>query len=337
MSSSRSVLVIGPSWIGDIVMAQALFTALMKDRPGIGIDLLAPEYARPLAARMREVRNFIPSPFSHGEFSPGKRRAFGRSLRGCYSEAYVLPGSWKSALVPLFAGIPRRCGYLREWRWGLLNDIRHLPADMKRKTARVYQGLCDPAVLVDAQRLNEPRLEIDSRNQARLLGSLNLAPGSFACLVPGAAFGPAKRWPARHFAALADILFKNGVPAVILGAPDESSLADEICSQTNCAINLAGKTDLDDVVDILAASRFTVANDSGLMHVASAAGSPVVALYGSTSPQDTPPLSANARTLSLGLMCSPCEKRACPLGHHDCMEKMDVDRVIAEVQALRAI
>ena len=337
MPSNRAILVIAPSWIGDIVMAQSLFLSLARDEPGVSIDVVAPGVSRPLISRMREVRNFIPSPFSHGELALGNRAAFGRQLIGQYSQAYVLPGSWKSAVVPYFAAVPRRCGYLREWRWGLLNDVRQLPRHLKRSTARAYQGLADPAVLEDAARLLRPSLRIDQLNQQRLLRSLSLARDGYACLAPGAEYGPAKRWPSRHWSGLADRFAAQGLQAVVLGSAREQLLAEAICSKSNSAINLAGKTDLADVVDLAAGCRIVVANDSGLMHVAAAAGRPVVALYGSTSPEDTPPLSASARSLFLGLSCSPCRKRVCPLGHHDCLEKLTIDRVMDAARALAVV
>ncbi|SOC83170.1 heptosyltransferase-2 [Ensifer adhaerens] len=334
MSNSADILIIGPSWIGDMVMAQALFKALKLSAPQSAIDVTAPAWALGVLARMPEVRNAIAMPFDHGEARLADRWRFGRSLKGRYRSAYILPGSWKSALVPFAAGISERVGYLKEQRWGLLNRIVGLPAEQKKKTMATYQALADKRVFEDQARLLMPSLSIDQNNQKALLARFELSRGGFAILVPGAEFGPAKRWPARHFASLANDFMREGTKVVLVGSKKDSAAAMEIQALAPDAIDLTGLTSIIDVVDLAAAARCVVANDSGLLHVAAAVGVPVVGVYGSTSARHTPPQSVRATTVSLNLPCSPCGKRTCPLGHLDCLEKLEPPLVAQALQNL---
>lgn len=317
------ILVIGPSWIGDMVMAQALFKALKSQKPQSAIDVTAPDWALGVLSRMPEVRTAIAMPFQHGEARLADRWRFGRSLHGIYGSAYVLPGSWKSALVPFAAGISERVGYLKEQRWGLLNRIIGLPKSQKKKTMTTYQALVDRAVFHDPTRLHKPSLNIDIESQTALLARDGLSRGQFAVLVPGAEFGSAKRWPARHFAALANDFINNGMKVVLVGSKKDADASQQIKSLAPDVIDLTGLTSITDVIDLAEAARCVVANDSGLLHVAAAVGVQVVGVYGSTSALHTPPHSDRASAVSLNLPCSPCGKRECPLGHHDCLEKLE--------------
>ena len=349
-SSTRAAgatLVIGPSWIGDAVMAQCLLAALAR-QGHTAIDVVAPDSVRPLLARMPEVRDALAAPFGHGDLMLHRRFALGASLRGRYAQAYVLPGSWKAAVVPWAARIPYRCGYLREWRWGLLNDIRDLPADRKRITALTYQALADPDVMREPGRLLRPHLSVDLPGRGALLVRWGLAAGGFAVLAPGAEFGDAKRWPERHWVRLGLLLRARGLRPVLLGAagdrPVTGRIAAQIATETAAggaadgpaAVDLAGRLRIDEAADLMSAACVAVSNDSGLMHVAAAVGCPVVAIYGSTSPRHTPPLAERARLVSLDLACSPCFARRCPLGHRDCLEKLAPELVFEHIVQLTA-
>lgn len=328
MAEGPSILVIGPRWVGDMVMAQCLFSALKDIHPAAAIDVLAPAWAAPLVARMPEVRASIDAPFSRRKLEFGARLRLGRSLRGRYDEAYVMQGSWKSALVPFFAGVPRRVGHLREFRYGLLTDIVALPESLKRKTAEAFFGLAGGGSL------RPPRLGVDSRNQALQLSRSALDNGRFAAFMPGAEYGPAKRWPASHYAGLARRVMSGGLQVALFGSDNDRPVAAEVARLAPGVIDLAGKTRLEDAIDLIAAARIAVSNDSGLMHVAAAVGTPVVAIYGSTAPANTPPLASRRELVWLGLDCSPCHQRVCPLGHFDCMNRIDVDTVAAAVDRL---
>ena len=321
MAEDPATLVVGPSWIGDMIMAQCLFKALRRQDPGRPLDVAAPAWAAPLLARMPEVRAAIELPFRHGRLDLARRLALGRSLRGRYDRAYVLPGSFKSALLPYAAGIARRTGYRGEFRYGLLNDIRPVPAGMRRRTAFLYQALAGGGAP------ETPSLAVDAANQAALCRRFGLVPGGFVALMPGAEYGETKRWPAEKYAGFAAQVASRGLAVAVLGSASDQPVGERLVRSMPAALNLCGQTRLEDAVDLLAAARLAVSNDSGLMHVAAAVGTPLVAIYGSTSPDNTPPLTARAEIVSLRLACSPCHQKVCPLGHLDCLNKLDISLV----------
>lgn len=320
----RQILVIGPRWVGDMVMAQALFAALKARDPDCAIDVVAPAWATPLLDRMPEVRTRIDAPFRPKEFGLSARWRLGRALAGRYDAAYVLPGSWKSALVPFFARVPVRIGYRKEMRYWLLTRMPALPKALKRKTAETYFRLAEAG-----GSRPDPRLEVDPLNRDRLLSTYDLALDGYVAFMPGAEYGPAKRWPARHYAALARAFMADGDRVILLGSPKDRPVGAEIVDLAPGVIDLTGETRLEDAIDLLSGARLAVSNDSGLMHVAAAVGTGVVAVYGSTSAENTPPLTPRAEIVTLKLPCSPCHEKVCPLGHLDCLEKLEPALVLA--------
>jgi len=332
----QDILVVGPSWVGDMVMAQALFMRLRQRRPQAAIDVLAPGWSLPILARMPEVREGIELPLGHGEFGFAVRRRIGLGLRGKrYAQAIVLPGSWKSALVPYFAKIPLRTGYRREFRYGLLNDLRTLDKAILHSTVQQFLALAEDGAVTQAPPLPQPRLRSEPQRLLALGQQLGLDPAKPAvALMPGAEYGPAKRWPAEYFAELSGRLAGAGYQVWVLGSAKEKELGASIAQDRADIHDLCGRTRLEDVVDLLAAAQVAVSNDSGLMHVAAAVGTRLVALYGSSSPKMTPPLSRQAQLLYLGLSCSPCFQRTCPLGHLNCLRQIGVDQVFAAVGAI---
>jgi len=333
-----NILVVGPSWVGDTVLSQPLLRLLAQRHPGAAIDYLAPSWTLPLLARMPEVRRGITNPFGHGTLQLGERRRLGVELRSAgYDLAVVLPNSWKSALIPWFAGIPLRSGFRGEMRWGLLNDLRRLDEAALPQMAQRFAALALPAGGQLPEPLPYPLLQSNPEQQGRLLTRLGLSPAQPAiAFCPGAEYGPAKRWPEAHYAALAHKIATRGFAVWLVGSPKDHAVAETIVRDSGGkCINLCGKTDIAEAVDLLAAARLTVTNDSGLMHVAAAVGRPVIALYGSSSPQFTPPLSSDARILTLALECSPCFERTCPLGHLKCLNELAPDRVFAAIDFAR--
>ncbi|WP_419694368.1 lipopolysaccharide heptosyltransferase II [Mesorhizobium muleiense] len=328
MAESPTILVIGPRWVGDMVMAQCLFSALRELHPNAAIDVLAPAWAAPLVKRMPEIRRQVDLPLKSGALEFRMRRRFGRLLRGHYDTAYVMPGSWKSALVPFFARIPRRVGYLKEMRYGLLTDIVALPDDVKRRTAQAYFGLAQGGTF------RAPKLAVDTKNQAALLGRFGLEAEKFVALMPGAEFGPAKRWPSDRYAGLARDMMEKGFAVALFGSKNDAEVTAEIATLAPDVVDLAGQTRLEDAIDLIAAARLAVSNDSGLMHVAAAVGTPIVAVYGSTSPHNTPPLAEQRELVWLGLSCSPCHRKICPLGHLNCLNTLEVAQVAAAAERL---
>jgi heptosyltransferase-2 len=320
--------VIGPRWVGDMVMAQCLFSALKELHPNAAIDVLAPAWAAPLVKRMPELRQQIDFPLKPGALEFTIRRRFGRLLRGRYDMAYVLPGSWKSALIPFFARIPRRFGNLREMRYGLLTDIVPLPDAVKRRTAQAYFGLAQGG------HFRPPHLTVDAGNQKELLARFELKAGEFVAMMPGAEYGPAKRWPSESYAGLAREMMAKSFKVALFGSKNDRDVTAEIAALAPGVVDLAGKTRLEDAIDLIAAARLAVSNDSGLMHVAAAVGTPVVAVYGSTSPENTPPLAEQRELIWLHLSCSPCHQKVCPLGHLNCLKTLDVAKVAAAADRL---
>jgi heptosyltransferase-2 len=311
------LLVVAPNWIGDALMVQPLLTRLRDKLPQARIDVIAPAWVAPVFRRMPEVAGVIETPFEHGRLRLRERWRLGRTLKAlAYDQALVLPNAWKAALLPFFADIPIRSGYVGESRYGLLNLLyRKQPG--REPMALHYARLSEPPGAPVAQPLPEPRLAADDAAVQATRKRFGLAE-RYAVLCPGAEYGPAKRWP--YFAELAARL---GGPVVVLGSAKERALCAAVGGR-----NLAGETSLDEALDVLAGAALVVSNDSGLMHVAAALGRPQVALFGSSSPRHTPPLSSQARVLWLGIECSPCYARECPLGHFRCMRELSVDQVI---------
>lgn len=328
-------LVVAPSWIGDTLMAHALFMRLLARTPELALDALAPPWVAPILRRMPEIADVIDLPFAHGELALGRRWRLARTLaRRGYRQAYVLPNSAKSALIPFLAGIPQRIGFTGEARYGLINLRHRLDPSALPQMAERFAQLAEAPGTPPARPLPTPRLNSSPEQQADALAALGLArPERLAVFCPGAEYGPAKRWPTRHFATLAGDLADRGYAVWMFGSAKDRTLGDEIAGLAQKAgaavpVNLCGRTTLTQAVDLMALAQVAVCNDSGLMHVAAALGRPLVALYGSSSPVFTPPLTGQARILSLGLPCSPCFERVCPLGHFDCLTRLTPERVL---------
>jgi heptosyltransferase-2 len=332
--SISRILVVAPNWIGDTLLAQPLFARLHAARPALALDAVAPSWTAPILARMPEIEEVLETPLVHGRLQLGARLRLAGVLRGRrYDEAIVLPNSWKSALAPLLAGIPRRVGFVGEARYGLINVRHRLDEAAVPLMAERYAQLAELPGEPPPRPLAAPRLEVDEANLAIAVARFGLDRSKpVAAFCPGAEFGPSKRWPARHFAALARALASRGRRVWLIGSPGDRAIGDEIAKLANgAAINLCGRTDLAAAIDLLSVAEVVVSNDSGLMHVAAALRRPLVALYGSSSPAHTPPL-APARLVSLGIECSPCFQRECPLGHFKCMNDLEPERVLAEIR-----
>jgi heptosyltransferase-2 len=325
------ILVVAPSWVGDTVLAQPLLMRLHAAHPGLEIDVLAPPWTGPLLARMPEVHSVIENPFRHGELKVFARRRLGVELRQRgYQRAIVLPNTFKSALPPFFASIPLRTGYRGELRAGLLNDVRVL--DPKRLPLLVerYAALADAPGKPLVRPLPRPRLRADPANRERVARTLGIDPTrSAVAFCPGAEYGEAKRWPVEHFAALARRAIAAGLQVWLVGSPNDGPIGRAIAEHAAPAsvFDLCGRTTLADAIDLLSGAAAVVSNDSGLMHVAAALDRPLIALYGSSSPAYTPPLSSSAAVLGLKLDCSPCFQRTCPLGHLRCLRDLAPESV----------
>jgi heptosyltransferase-2 len=333
-------LIVGPAWVGDMVMAQSLYRLLKQREPYTSLHVLAPAWSLPLLARMPEVTAGIELPVAHGELALGRRVALGRRLRTeMFDQAIVLPRSFKAALVPFLARVPVRTGFRGELRYGLINDVRPFDAGRLDQTVLRFVALGLARDEGKLPEIPEPKLTVYRGDAEALMARLEL-PGDrpAVALMPGAEYGNAKRWPTERYTDLAARLCAEGFAVWVLGSAKEAPLAEEIRMRAGAAMifNLAGRTSLTEAADLLAVTRVAISNDSGLMHVAAAVGTHVVAIYGSSSPHFTPPLTARKTILYRALSCSPCFARECPLGHLNCLYGISVDNVLEAVEALRA-
>ncbi|WP_312983235.1 ADP-heptose--LPS heptosyltransferase RfaF [Atlantibacter sp.] len=342
------ILVIGPSWVGDMMMSQSLYRTLKARYPEAIIDVMAPAWCRPLLSRMPEVNEAIPMPLGHGALEMGERRKLGLSLRDRrYDRAYVLPNSFKSALVPFFANIPQRTGWRGEMRYGLLNDARVLdkaawPLMVERYVALAY----DKGVMQSARDLPQPllwpRLQVSEAEKQQMRATFNLSgERPIIGFCPGAEFGPAKRWPHYHYAALAEKLIAQGYQIALFGSAKDNEAGNQIIAalpneQQPWCRNLAGETALEQAVVLIATCQAVVSNDSGLMHIAAALDRPLVALYGPSSPDFTPPLSHKARVIRLITGYHKVRKGEGEQGYHQSLIDITPDQVNDELSRLLA-
>ncbi len=335
-SGAGNYLIIGPSWIGDMVMAQSLFRQLKADHPGNEISVMAPAWARPLLQRMPEVGASLASPFQHGELNWPERRRIGRALRGRdYTHAIVLPNSFKSALIPFHARIPARIGWRGEWRDPLLTDCRRLDKRKLPLMAQRFVALARPAGSVVDFDWPKPKLRTRPEELERACSRLGLHRQSpILALCPGAEFGPAKQWPASAHIELANRYLRRGWQVWLFGSGKDRAIAAEITAgiasglKADCQ-DLTGRTSLPEAVDLLSAAAVVVSNDSGLMHIAAALDKPLAAIYGASSPEFTPPLADKVELFVSGIECHPCFQRECPYGHLRCLTELR-PRMVAE-------
>ncbi|WP_459206982.1 lipopolysaccharide heptosyltransferase II [Pseudomonas sp. MLB6B] len=334
------ILIIGPSWVGDMVMAQTLFQVLKQRHPDCVIDVLAPDWSRPLLERMPEVRQALSFPLGHGALELGTRRRIGKSLKGQYDQAILLPNSLKSALVPFFAGIATRTGWRGEMRWGLLNDVRTLDKARYPLMIERFMALAYTPGAELPQPYPKPALRIETASRDAALAKFGLAlDRPVLALCPGAEFGESKRWPAEHYAEVAEALVRQGWQVWLFGSKKDHPVGEAIRERLipglrEESVNLAGETSLAEAIDLMSCADAVVSNDSGLMHVAAALNRPLVAVYGSTSPGFTPPLADQVEVVRLGLECSPCFDRTCRFGHYNCLRLLEPQAVIAALQRL---
>ncbi|MFM9835217.1 MAG: lipopolysaccharide heptosyltransferase II [Methylophilaceae bacterium] len=340
----EKILVIGPSWVGDMVLAHSLFQTLKANNSHTQIDVAAPAWTLPLLERMPEITEKIALPFKHGELALFERIKFGKQLKNKnYTQAILLANSFKSAILPFAAYIPKRTGFLGEARYGLLNDIRPLDKSKLKKTVErfVALGLTKDEPL--PKTVPNPKLSTNTKSAWILASSLGITKqkGKVIGLCPGAEYGEAKRWPAEHYAEVAIHALQQGWHVWLFGSDKDVDVTSKInaLTQGGC-IDFGGKTKLGEAIDLMSLCDTVVSNDSGLMHVAAAlseAGTSVkkvIAIYGSSDPQHTPPMQAQAVIEYLGLACSPCFKRECPLSgdaYLACLKQISPRKIIAHL------
>lgn len=333
MTSPYKILIIAPAWVGDLVMSQTLFKLLQKKYQGnIVIDVFANKFLHGIVARMPEVSDIIENPFLHKKLNLIKRIKLGWSLRkNQYNEVIILPNSLKSAIVPFFAGVKKRTGFIGESRYILLNnffklDKIALPLMIDRFCALGNNGN-------KVTNIEFPNLKINLEAQKKLINKFNLDKDKITiAFCPAAEYGPSKRWPPEYFAKFANLIPENSYQIIILGGPKDNRISSEISAKaTRRVIDLCSKTTLADTIDLLAFAKYTITNDSGLMHIAASVGSKTFAIYGSTSASFTPPLSNNAEIININLECRPCFARTCRFGHYNCLKLITPEIVLEKL------
>jgi heptosyltransferase-2 len=335
-ASFEKILVLGPAWVGDMVLAQSLFTTLKQQNPNYQIDVAAPAWTLPLLERMPEITNAIALPFKHGEFAFWERIRFGKSIRkDGYTQAIILTNSLKSAILPFAANIPRRTSFLGEIRYGLINDIR--PLD-KAKLPRTIDRFVKLGLAKNADLPNKPpnpKLTANYKNALAILAKLGYQKSSKKVLglCPGAEYGEAKRWPIEYYAEAAKAALAKGWEVWIFGSEKDIPYTQKINQLTeNRCLDLGGKTKLGEAIDLMDLCDTVISNDSGLMHVAAALDKNLIAIFGSSTPHHTPPMSDKSHIEYLSLHCSPCFERTCPLKNPDdqmqCLKKITPESVI---------
>jgi heptosyltransferase-2 len=342
----QGILIIAPNWIGDAVMTQPLLAALKTQYPASKIDVLASNWVAPIYRACTEVNNVIEADFQHKQLQWGLRKQLANALRAKnYQACFVLPNSLKSALIPWLANIPFRIGYRGELRFGLINVALDNPSKVNRPPMVEHYLALSPLLSDGQAHATEsltPKLNVvttASQSINKKLSDADIDPNSVFIFCPGAEYGPTKRWPTNHFTTLADNLIHTHSNAhiILLGSKSDHRLAEEILQQSQIQKNIhnwCGNTSLDEAIALIGAAKAVVSNDSGLMHIAAALKTPQVAIFGSSDPAHTPPLSENAKVIWLNLPCSPCHKKECPLGHLRCLKDILPQQVFATLNTL---
>jgi len=345
------ILIIAPNWIGDAVMTQPLLASIKALYPDSTIDVLASTWVAPIYRACSEVNEVIEAKFEHKQLQWALRKQLAKEItQKKYQACFVLPNSFKSALIPWFANIPLRIGYRGEMRFGLINVALDNPRKINRPPM-VEHYLALSTLLNDEAKTESnsdysevitPRLNVLASARQSVTQKLQNAriQDSIYVMCPGAEYGPSKRWPTEHFAALAqDLIAANPNNHIILiGSQGDQNLANEISSQGKRNPNIhnwCGSTSLDEAIALIGMSKAVISNDSGLMHIAAALKVPQVAIFGSSDPAHTPPLSDKAKVIWLELPCSPCHKRECPLGHLKCLKDILPQQVLATLNTLQ--
>lgn len=337
--NGKNILVIGPSWVGDMVMSQALYKSLKVLDPDCRITVMAPNWTLPLLDRMPEVDASMDMEFGHGELGLSARRRLGKSLRASnFTHAIVLPLSFKSALVPFHANIGTRTGWRGEWRNLLLNDCRtprdkQFPLMVQRFAALAY-----PENEAPPKNIPNPCLVVQEQGIQDSLNKFGLGTDSeIIAICPGAEFGEAKQWPSQYYAELSNAMLEQDKQVWIFGSSNDELATEAILADIDHAMldrchNLVGRTSLAEAIDLMSVTTAVVSNDSGLLHVAAALSKPVVGIYGSTSPDFTPPLAEQVKLLATDIECRPCFKRECPFGHLRCLTELKPSLAIESVE-----
>ncbi len=332
MSHDSPILIVPYMWIGDFVRCHTVVRLLRERFPGRAIDMLTTRMVAPLIDYMPGVRKGIVFDLPRKRLALSQHQALAGLLRAeSYGDALIMPRTWKAGLAPFLAGIPRRTAFVGEMRFGIVNDLRA----GEKKLARMVDScaaLALPKRAALPPDLPAPQLVVPQEVLTRWRTRMDLAANGrpVAVLAPGAV-GPSKRWSA--YGELATRLAEMGFATWVVGGPDENALAAEIARDARQTRDLTGP-DLRNAILALASATVAVSNDSGLLHVAAAIGTPSIGIFGPTSPWHWAPLNPLAAVIETKseVPCRPCHKPTCRLRHHRCMRDIPMEQVAAAVR-----
>jgi heptosyltransferase-2 len=334
-AGGRPILIVPYMWIGDFVRCHSvvrLLNARFPDRP---VDVLTTAMVAPLLDYMPGVRNGIVFDLPRKRLAWSLHRALAARLRAeSYGHALIMPRTWKAALAPTLARIPIRTGFVGEMRFGLINDLRPGEKALPRMVDRCAALALPKGAPLPAD-WPYPQLVVPREEVSRWRERMGLTDARPVAVVAPGAVGPSKRWPAAAYAQLAGQLCEQGFSVWVIGGPQEKELAAEIgaAAPSRCR-DLTG-ADLRNAILALAAADVAVSNDSGLLHVAAAIGTPSIGIFGPTSPWHWAPLNPLAAVIEpkTDVPCRPCHKPTCRFGHHRCMRDIPAEQVAAAVLA----
>ena len=330
--SSSRILVVSDFSVGDIVMNHTLLRLLKQHEPGLEIDVIAPPMAQGLIERMPEVRKHFPLDVRSTRLLSREWLNACSDLRGeGYQQAILIPRSTSAAWLILFSKIKIRTGF-KQVRPGLINDQRGgRPGNFHQKTTDLL-----PKEMPVPDHLPYPHLQTHEKEVAETASrfGMDISNKPLIVLAPGASRWGTKKWPIEYFSQLSGMLIEK-YHVCVMGGEQEFALGRVISAEHPQDItNLCGKSSISEAVDVIAAAECVVANDSGLMHVAAAVGTPIVGIYGPTSPEAYPPLSDSKEICWENTLCSPCYMNQCPYGHHACMKEITPQQVLSRILKL---
>lgn len=325
---------------------------------GFEVTVAALANIAPIYSAMQGVAHVLEWTFKRKKLQLTDRVSTARMLAGHYSAAVIAPNSFKSAIIPLIANIPRRIGYTGEMRGFMLTHALANPHGKSRGSMVQFYRALGPHIIThktskeSSQEGMTPKLSFASKDIEQSTKQFGVSVGGYTVIAPGAEYGEAKRWPSEYYAQVVSKLIEQrggysdsslcGEKAVvdpqilILGTAADHGIAEQIMGEV-CSKNkkwaglikdLTGKTQLLQAAQLIAGARALISNDSGLMHIGAALHKPQVAIFGSSSPKHTPALNNRAQMLWHALECAPCYERVCPLGHLKCLKGIGIDEVV---------
>jgi heptosyltransferase II len=337
-------LVRAPNWVGDAVMAISALEAIRRAHESAEIAILA----RPAVADLYRDQPFANKIMEYDNAGRhkgwwGHEKLVAELRREKFDLAVLLQNAFEAAWLAWRAGIPERVGYARDGRGMLLTKPIRVPGEgeIPRHESHYYLELIRRAGWIESRgEIASIRLRVPSAAREAAEASLLQAgarEGAWRCAIaPGASYGAAKCWPAERFASLADRLISEcGADVILFGTPSEKEVAARIRSAMKCnPISLVGQTSTRDLAALFSACSIFIGNDSGAMHVAAAAGLPVIGIFGPTDPEGTAPLTPQFNLIQKPVSCSPCFLRTCPVDHR-CMTRISVDAVFSAAQQIQ--